>query len=378
MRAASGLSRDPSRVHVSPCVSCAMTPDPFKPDSPEAWEAMARYTSSEASDDEAAEITRWLESHGGDREMIEGLHEALARLTTSGAPDLDVEKSLAEVKARMRTSGVTDLSAHRARAATRSQAPSAGNRTFLRVAAALTVAVGGAGLAWMAVDRSAGTLVAETSVYTTGAGERDSVNLSDGTRVVLGPGSELVVAPDYSSGTAERSVSLKGEGYFDVVHSDARPFVIHAGNASVRDVGTVFSVRTLDSDVRVSVQEGAVVLQHISQTGDSLMLNAGDVGTLRGTDVLAEAGRASPDDLAWMQGRLVFRDASLDVVGDALKRSLGVHLQIDDPALGSRRLTTEFTGMAPADIGRALALAVGGAEEIRGDTVSIRTMPARR
>jgi transmembrane sensor len=230
----------------------------------------------------------------------------------------------------------------------------------------------------MASSRGSEQQVAEARTYKTAAGGRDSLNLSDGTRIVLGPASELVVASTYSSGTGEREVSLTGEGYFDVVHSDARPFVIRAGSASVRDVGTIFSVRAVDSDVRVSVQEGSVVLQHRSQRGDSLMLNAGDVGTLRGTDLLAEAGHASPDDLAWMQGRLVFRDAALDIVGDALKRSLGVHLQVDDVALRSRRLTTELTGMAPVQIGRALALAVGGVEQVKGDTISIRTLPARR
>lgn len=356
-----------------------MTPDLFNPDSPEAWEALARHLSSEASDDESRAISSWLQSNEADGEMVAGLDAALTGLTAPRLLPLDADRSLAAVMSRIRSSEVVDLSARRDRTAGRSVSPSIFRQPFLRAAAVAVVAVGGAGLSWLALNRSPEPIVGQTSTYRTGAGERDSVTLSDGSKVVLGPASELIVAAAYGSGSGRREVSLRGEGHFAVVHRDERPFVVHAGNADITDIGTVFTVRTLDGDVRVSVQEGLVVLRHHSQTGDSLMLNAGDVGALRGTEVLAEAGNASPDDLAWMQGRLVFRDASFDVVGDVLKRSLGIQLQIDeDVSERNHRLNTEVTGMPPAGIGKALALAVGGVEEVRGDTVFIHSLPGRR
>ena len=56
-------------------------------------------------------------------------------------------------------------------------------------------------------------------VLATKVGQRDSLVLSDGTRVVLAPGSTLTVAAGYDTG--DRSVTLDGAAYFDVHHDDA-------------------------------------------------------------------------------------------------------------------------------------------------------------
>ena len=108
-------------------------------------------------------------------------------------------------------------------------------------------------------------------MYTTAVGQRDSVRLPDGTRVVLGPGSRLAVDQGY--GTSHREVGLRGEAYFDAQHGGAHPFVVRAGNATVRDVGTVFAIHSDPGDgVRVVVASGAVVLQSRNTPGDSGVL----------------------------------------------------------------------------------------------------------
>ena len=63
--------------------------------------------------------------------------------------------------------------------------------------------------------------------YATAVGQRDSVRLPDGGRVVLGPASQLVVAAGY--GERVREVELHGVAYFDVAHDPRHPFVVRAG-----------------------------------------------------------------------------------------------------------------------------------------------------
>ena len=90
---------------------------------------------------------------------------------------------------------------------------------------------------------------AATKEFATSIGARDSVVLADGSRVILGPASHIVVRG--------REVELTtGEAFFVVVHNEKRPFTVRVGGAVIRDIGTEFSVRTdreseLQAEVRV-------------------------------------------------------------------------------------------------------------------------------
>ena len=123
--------------------------------------------------------------------------------------------------------------------------------------------------------------------------------------------------------------------------------------------------------VRVVVTEGAVALTHGT---DSVTLQNGDIGVVR-TDgaVVADRGAATADDTAWMLGRLVFRDASLDNVGEDLRRWFGVQLVVTDSLLRRRVFTGSFGGDSPARVLEAVGLALGARVQYRGDTAFLGT-----
>src|SRR5204863_2656841 len=104
-----------------------------------------------------------------------------------------------------------------------------------------------------------------------------------------------------------RTVDLQGEAYFSVTPNGSQQFTVHAGDAVIRDIGTEFSVHS-DSpqSVRVIVREGVVMLSHL---GDSVRLEERDVGVATPAGVQATRRSATPDDLAWTTGRLVFHNA---------------------------------------------------------------------
>src|SRR5688572_4204328 len=83
------------------------------------------------------------------------------------------------------------------------------------------------------------------------------VQLADGSRVSVGPNTLLKV--DFSEGV--RRVHLQhGEVLFEVAKDAARPFIVNAGNAVARAVGTRFAVDRRDDGVSVTVQEGKVAV----------------------------------------------------------------------------------------------------------------------
>jgi transmembrane sensor len=287
--------------------------------------------------------------------------------------DVDVEAALRRVRERRDAADVLPFRPpHRtpAEPAARPAASSVTSRwrlpalSALAAAALLLVAV----LAWQGTRDPAGN----PRTVATAVGERDSLRLPDGSRVLLGPESRLVVAGDF--GTARRDVELRGEAFFDVVHDDRRPFVVHAGGAAVRDVGTAFTVRAVAGGVRVVVTEGAVLLGAAAGADTAgVLLRAGDRGELRpGGPPAVARGAATDDDLAWTRGRLVFREAPMDEVAATLRRWYGVTLRVEDSALARRHLTADFAGEPVARVLDVLALALGAEVERRGDSASVR------
>lgn len=327
------------------------------------WEVLARFMAGESPADEADEVRAWLAENPARHDVLSALNRTLAPVAAPPA-GLDVEAALRRVHTRMEAPETPVIPF---RAPARPAAPRRFPAPWLRAAAAVVLLLG-AWFAWQAVRGGGSTLVA----YSTGVGERDSLRLPDGTGVILGPASRLTLDGGY--GEKARDVELRGEALFDVAHDDARPFTVHAGDAWVRDIGTTFSV-VADSaaGVRVVVTAGAVALRTTERPGDGeLVLRQGDRGTLAAGRMTAERAAATEDDIAWTQGRLVFRDAPLEQVAADLRRWHGIELRAEDAAIAGRRLTASFDDEAPADVLRVIGLALGADVAMRGDTAVLR------
>jgi transmembrane sensor len=350
------------------------TPDAGSPTEQIDWDALARYLAGESSADEADAMRRWLDARGDRAALVAALERSVGRLAYQAPKDLDVEGALRRVRARRDEPDVRVLPSRPAgvpRFVSRSPRWSAGG---LRAAAVLAAIAVGTTLLWQSRrERDVRETPAVAQMYTTAVGERDSLRLPDGTRVVLGPGSRLAVDQGY--GTSHREVGLRGEAYFDAQHGGAHPFTVRAGNATVRDVGTAFAVHSDPGDgVRVVVTSGAVVLQARNAPPDSgVLLRQGDRGVLGpGGHVVAQRGAATEEDLAWTRGRLIFRDAPLAQVSADLRRWYGIELRIADSSLAGKHVTTTFDAEPPQRVLDVLALILGARIEQRGDTAILR------
>lgn len=364
--------------------------DPSPPGDAE-WEALARYLAGESSPEEADAIARRLATQPEDAALLARLRaitERLVEAPSASLPvgDADTERTLRLVKARLHDSKaahVADAELYNRDVRVipiRRQAPQRGLRRAALAAAAVVVAAVGVQL-WRGripkpdAGSAAGTSGAITE-FATRVGERDSIRLADGTRVLLGPGSQLSVAPGY--GSTHREVRLRGEAYIDAAHEGAHPFVVRAGAATIRDVGTKFTVHgDGNTGVRVVVTEGAVNLRATAAVRDSgMLLRAGDVGVLAidGT-VVAERGRATEDDLAWTRGRLIFRDASMSEVRADLRRWYGIELVFADSALVTRHFSNDFVGDPPARVLQVIGMTLGVPVATHGDTTVIGVTP---
>lgn len=176
--------------------------------------------------------------------------------------------------------------------------------------------------------------------YSTAVGGLAAVPMEDGSRVMLNTDSRMRI--DFSD--HERRIELdKGEAYFEVAKDPARPFIVVAGSKRIVAVGTQFSVRREEFDVRVSVTEGLVRVESGSVIGAShgneapVLVPAGSIARLEGVDVLVHRKPISDIEqrLTWRSGRLTFRDTPLADAVAEFNRYNERKILIEDTAIAA-------------------------------------------
>ncbi|MDQ6873062.1 MAG: FecR domain-containing protein [Gemmatimonadota bacterium] len=328
---------------------------------PEDWDRIARYVAGEAEGREPESTRRWLESDAERLTMVNALQAALLNVSREETRKPDVESALRKIKSGFDRTKSISLSPARGRGDT--------GWTFtryLKVAAVLLVLAGGA-FFWRDVRGTAGPAV---RTFATTVGERRQFRLADGTGVVLGPDSRLTVDPRSS----DRSVSLHGAGYFAVAHDASHPFTVRVGTVKIQDVGTAFSIQTDETGgIRVAVASGSVALgPRESGRVSAEVLRARDRATVNPSGMVGiERSAVSDDDLAWVQGRLVFHDTPVIQVGTELYRWYGVRLRLADSTLSNLHLTAYFSGESVDRVLNVIALSLGARIEREGNVATL-------
>jgi len=109
--------------------------------------------------------------------------------------------------------------------------------------------------------------VAEVQAYntiTTPRGGQYQVSLPDGTKVWLNAGSSLKYPAKFAYD--QRTVELKGEGYFEVAKDKSKPFMVVTTNQKIEVFGTHFNVNAYDDEpaVKTTLLEGSVKVYQAS------------------------------------------------------------------------------------------------------------------
>jgi transmembrane sensor len=224
--------------------------------------------------------------------------------------------------------------------------------TSIRIAAVTGLVIAGAVLWYL---RPFETSYRE---YATAPGQRATLSLADGSRVLLSVDTKLRVPRNY--GGAGRAVELEGEAYFIVRHDPRRPFLVQTRYGTAEDLGTEFGVRAYQEEpyLQVVVASGSVALRRPNGGTDTVMLTLrpGDRGVLDSRGVATRTtGVALENHFAWTGGRLVFDDAPLGSVVAELERWYGLDIHLSDSSLVGERVTIAFTTESPDEALSALS-----------------------
>jgi len=234
---------------------------------------------------------------------------------------------------------------------------------FIRIAAMVIIV---AGLGWLMFEVAAPEKVTVTAAMDD---KNIEVLLADGSKVYLNRDSRLIYPETF--GRNNRKVTLKGEAYFDIAPDASHPFIIDAGNARVKVLGTSFNVITdnENNEVEVFVTTGTVMLSS-NDGSESLMIEPGYIGRVSGNNT-SSALNTNANYLSWNTDILTYDGERLGVVFADLKRTFNIDIVAGDPAINDYRLTSRFDSQTHDTIIKVICTTFNLHSVVEGGTYSL-------
>jgi transmembrane sensor len=183
--------------------------------------------------------------------------------------------------------------------------------------------------------------------------------LADGTSVWINAGSQLKYNADF--GKSSRTVYLDGEAYFDIAKSkDNIPFLIKTKRFTIRDIGTVFNIKSYsdDSSLVVTVIEGKISVEGKLSTHDDenskvflekkqvLKINSKPEDNIERVKVVTIDSSQLEQYNGWKDNSLVFDEISFKELAKIINRRYDVETVIEDKELEAYKYTGSFRNVA--------------------------------
>lgn len=180
--------------------------------------------------------------------------------------------------------------------------------------------------------------------------DRDTtVLLPDGTEVYLKGGSRLALADDF--GKQRRTVSLRGQAFFDVATDSTRRFVVRTDGIEAVVHGTSFSVMAYpETDIRqVTVCSGCVEVTNEKSAVTYGKYSRGGQVTYHLADGSASVTQVDADEATeWIRGEFTLDASTVDDLKMKVLQSFGKTLVIEDDAIPSdAEITFSFRHASP-------------------------------
>jgi ferric-dicitrate binding protein FerR (iron transport regulator) len=211
-------------------------------------------------------------------------------------------------------------------------------RTYISIAAMALIVIGlGSGLLYL---NSTGSFSKKIVIASNNDQRNIEVSLPDGSKAYLNRNSRL----SYNSNPVGniRNVTLKGEAFFEITRDASKPFIVDAGTAKVKVVGTSFNVITNNSNdkAEVFVKTGTVKVSDNSGS-QNIVLEPGFVGTVN-SKTTEKILNKNPNYLSWNTDLLEYDRQTLNIVFADLKKVYNIDISVNDPDILKNTLTATY------------------------------------
>jgi ferric-dicitrate binding protein FerR (iron transport regulator) len=162
-------------------------------------------------------------------------------------------------------------------------------------------------------------------------GSQLNLTLPDGTKVRLNSGSRLSYSQGY--GIVDRKLTLSGEGYFKVHHSNKLPLTIKTKGLILQDLGTEFNIRDYKEDEQASVNlfHGSVEIYNDVHPSKPIRMAPGECLTLNKlTGKVLKMKNDVDEGSAQAMNDLNFINMRIDDIARQLSHSYGINIGVAD------------------------------------------------
>jgi len=176
-------------------------------------------------------------------------------------------------------------------------------------------------------------------------GQKAILDLPDGTRVWLNSETSIVYPSVFSK--KSREVKLIGEAYFDVAKMPGKPFLVDMGDLEIDVLGTKFNIANYvnENEASIFLESGSIQLHSISGDTERTLyrMEPGERAQYNKEKRELVIGTGYSDIcLAWMDGKIIFRDVPMEKVVQSLDRWFNADIRIVDPELKDYTYTATF------------------------------------
>ncbi|MEZ2442960.1 FecR family protein [Chitinophaga sp. RCC_12] len=187
-----------------------------------------------------------------------------------------------------------------------------------------------------------------------GKATRSFIELADGSKIWLNAES-MITYPEKFRGD-NREIFLEGEAFFDVATNAKRPFIVHLKKGTIKVLGTSFNIRAYENEpVQTAVVTGKVAFipryEGTKKISDTILVTPDvKVTYTASSGTLIKGNTIGSEDKAWTEGRLIFRNATLEEIGASLQRNFNKRVEFEANAPKQYRLTGAFHNNSLEDI----------------------------
>jgi len=213
------------------------------------------------------------------------------------------------------------------------------------VAASLILLVGAG---WYTFKKRASENTPELASHAVVEKRNTTILLPDGSKVVLNKNSHLNYPAKFNG--ANREVYLTGEGYFDIAHDAAHPFLVHARNLTTRVLGTAFNIKAYPGDklVEVTVTRGKVQVSDDKKSLAILLPNQ-HISYNENNSIYKKDITNSKLAVLWKEDDLVMDNISIKDAAAILSERYGVKVMMANAKIQNCRFTASFLNTTGLD-----------------------------
>lgn len=233
----------------------------------------------------------------------------------------------------------------------------------------------------------------ELTVIETPYGSKSTVNLPDGTKIILNANSRLEYPTQFNS--ENREVYLEGEGYFDVAKNEKSRFVVKTSDVEIKVFGTVFNIKSYPEEkiIETTLIEGSIAIHKPEIEGNKKLIQLkpnqtatfyrknGELNVQLDTDsspivngssknssyihkpirrienIILSENISSTAYTSWKDNILIFNNERFESIAIKLERQYGAKIHFTDPKVTEYRYTGTFNEISIEQALKALQFA---------------------